>query len=137
MNQIKKVCKLDKIKVLEVVPNYSSFIGNLVYRDEKLFDPVLSSIEISRRGYEFVHQYILKDKEQKKNIVFGNFDEDKVVYIQSLEELGISEQFSSFKELYDKVKKSKVRYRFPLDLCNYAVFSKNSIRDYQTLYKFV
>ena len=137
VNIIKKLCKLDKIKILEVIPNYSSFIGNLVYRSEKLPDFVLSSIEISRRGYEFNHQYILKDKEQKKNIVFGNFDEDKVVYIQSLEELGISEQFSSFKELYDKVKKSKVRYRFPLDSCNYAVFSKNSIRDYQTLYKFI
>ena len=137
VNIIKKLCKLDKIKILEVIPNYSSFIGNLVYRSEKLPDFVLSSIEISRRGYEFNHQYILKDKEQKKNIVFGNFDEDKVIYIQSLEELGISEQFSSFKELYDKVKKSKVRYRFPLDSCNYAVFSKNSIRDYQTLYKFI
>ena len=79
----------------------------------------------------------MKDKEIKKNIVQGNFDEDKVVYAQSLEELGIDEIPSSFQELYDKVKKSKVRYRFPLDSCNYAVFSKNSIRDYQTLYKFV
>ena len=136
-NIIKKLCKLDKIKIFEVIPNYTSFIGNLVYRSEKLPDFVLSSIEISRRGYEFNHQYIIKDKEQKKNIVFGNFDEDKVVYIQSLEELGINETFSSFKELYDKVKKSKVRYRFPLDLCNYAVFRKKHIKTYQTLYKFV
>ena len=136
-NIIKKLCKLDKIKILEVIPNYSSVIGNLVYRKEKLFDPILSSIEISRRGYEFNHQYILKDKEIKKNIVFGNFDEDKIVYAQSLEELGISEQFSSFQELYDKVKKSKVRYRFPLEQCSVTVFSKNSMRDYQTLYKFI
>ena len=50
-NIIKKLCKLDKIKILEVIPNYSSFIGNLVYRKEQLFDPCLSSIEISRRGY--------------------------------------------------------------------------------------
>lgn len=135
-NIIKKLCKLDKIKILEVVPNYSSVIGNLVYRKEKLFDPILSSIEISRRGYEFNHQYILKDKEQKKNIVFGNFDEDKVVYVQSLEELGVGEQFSSFQELYDKVKKSKIRYRFPLELCKYAVFRKEHIKTYQTLYKF-
>ena len=136
-NIIKKLCKLDKIKILEVIPNYSSFIGNLVYRSEKLPDFVLASIEISRRGYEFNHQYILKDKNKKKNIVQGNFDEDKVVYIQSLEELGISEQFSSFQELYDKVKKSKVRYRFPLENCSYAVFRKKHIKTYQTLYKFV
>ena len=136
-NILKKLCKLDKIKILEVIPNYSSFIGNLVYRSEKLPDFVLASIEIGRRGYEFNHQYVLKDKDKKKNIVFGNFDEDKVVYAQSLEELGISEQFSSFKELYDKVKKSKTRYRFPLEQCSMMVFSKNSIRNYQTLYKFI
>ena len=136
-NILKKLCKLDKIKILEVIPNYSSFIGNLVYRKEKLPDFVLASIEISRRGYEFNHQYILKDKEIKKNIVFGNFDEDKVVYTQSLEELSISEQFSSFQELYDIIKKSKARYRFPLEQCSMMVFSKNSIRNYQTLYKFI
>ena len=137
VNIIKKLCKLDKIKILEVIPNYSSFIGNLVYRSEKLPDFVLSSIEISRRGYEFNHQYILKDKEQKKNIVFGNFDEDKVIYIQSLEELGIDEIPSSFQELYDIIKKSKTRYRFPLEQCSMMVFSKNSIKNYQTLYKFI
>ena len=136
-NIIKKLCKLDKIKILEVIPNYSSFIGNLVYRSEKLPDFVLASIEISRRGYEFNHQYILKDKDKKKNIVQGNFDEDKVVYTQSLEELGIDEIPSSFQELYDKVKKSKTRYRFPLEQCSTMVFSKNSIRNYQTLYKFI
>ena len=136
-NILKKLCKLDKIKILEVIPNYSSFIGNLVYRKEKLPDFVLASIEISRRGYEFNHQYILKDKEQKKNIVQGNFDEDKVVYVQSLEELGIDEIPSSFKELYDIIKKSKTRYRFPLEQCSMMVFSKNSIKNYQTLYKFI
>ena len=137
VNQIKKVCKLDKIKVLEVAPNYSSFIGNLVYRDERLFDPVLSSIEISRRGYEFVHQYILKDKEIEKNIIFGNFEKDKEVYRKSLEELGVNFSFETFQELYSQIKESKLRYRFPLESCkNLVVFSKNSIRDYQTLYKF-
>ena len=137
VNIIKKLCKLDKIKILEVIPNYSSFIGNLVYRSEKLPDFVLSSIEISRRGYEFNHQYILKDKEQKKNIVYGNFDENRLIYSQSLEEIGINIGFSSFQELYDKVKKSKTRYRFPLEKCSLAVFRKKHIKTYQTLYKFV
>ena len=137
VSQIKKVCKLNKIKVLEVAPNYSSFIGNLVYRKEHLFDPCLSSIEISRRGYEFVHQYILKDKEIEKNIIFGNFEKDKEVYRKSLEELGVNLPFETFQELYSKLKESKVRYRFPLENCSLAVFSKNSIRDYQTLYKFI
>ena len=137
VSQIKKVCKLSKIKVLEVVSNYSSFIGNLVYRKEQLFDPCLSSIEISRRGYEFVHQYMIKDKEIEKNIIFGNFEKDKEVYRKSLEELGVNFPFETFQELYSQIKESKLRYRFPLENCSLAVFSKNSIRDYQTLYKFI
>ena len=136
-NILKKLCKFDKIKILEVIPNYTSFIGNLVYRSEKLPDFILASIEISRRGYEFNHQYILKDKEIEKNIIFGNFEKDKEVYEQSLEELGIDEIPSSFQELYDIIKKSKTRYRFPLEQCSMMVFSKNSIKNYQTLYKFI
>ena len=122
---------------MEVAPNYSSFIGNLVYRKEHLFDPCLSSIEISRRGYEFVHQYILKDKDIEKNIIFGNFEKDKEVYRKSLEELGVDFSFETFQELYSQIKESKLRYRFPLESCkNLAVFRKNSIKNYQTLYKF-
>ena len=134
-NIIKKLCKLDKIKILEVIPNYTSFIGNLVYRNEKLPDFVLASIEISRRGYEFNHQYILKDKEQKKNIVYGNFDENRLIYSQSLEEMGVNIEFSSFQELYNKIKKSKLKYRFPLEQSN-VVFRKTSNKSFQTHYKF-
>lgn len=138
VHQITKVCKLNKIKLLQVMPNYSSFIGNLVYRKEELFDPILSSIEIGRRGYEWVHQYILKDKEIEKSIIFGNFEKDKDVYRKSLEELGVDFPFETFQELYSQIKKSKLRYRFPLESCkNLVVFSKNSIRNYQTLYKFI
>ena len=135
VNQIKKICKLNNVKILEVIPNYTSFIGNLVYRNEKLPDFVLASIEISRRGYEFNHQYILKDKEQKKNIVYGNFDENRLIYSQSLEEIGINIGFSSFQELYDKIKKSKLKYRFPLEQSN-VVFRKTSNKSFQTHYKF-
>ena len=46
--------------------------------------------------------------------------------------------FETFQELYSQIKESKLRYRFPLESCkNLAVFSKNSIRNYQTLYKFI
>ena len=138
VNQIKKMCKLNDIRILEVIPNYSSFIGNMIYRKENLPDFVLSSIEISRRGYEFNHQYILKDKEQKKNIVYGNFDENRLIYSQSLEEIGINIGFSSFQELYDKIKNSKTRYRVSLDdLKESRVFSKFNIKSRQTLYKFI
>ena len=106
-----------KTRILEYIKNYNNVL---------------------RFTYNRLHENKdLKTKEIKKNIVQGNFDEDKVVYAQSLEELSINETFSSFKELYDKVKKSKTRYRFPLENCSYAVFRKKHIKTYQTLYKFV
>ena len=57
---LEKSCKLYQIYFQKVIANYSSFIGNLVYREEKLPDPCLSSIEIGRRAYEFYYQHILK-----------------------------------------------------------------------------
>ncbi len=137
-NQINKICKLYKIKTLEVLANYSSFIGNLVYRQEKKPDMVLSSIEISRRGYEFYHQHILKDKKQEKNIVFNRIEVIKSRLEHSLEELGYDTDFKTIQELYSKIKKSGLRYRLLLkDLTGQVVFSKIHIKSYQAFYRFI
>ena len=138
VSQIKKMNCLYKIRTLEVIPNYSSFIGNLVYRVHKLPDYVLSSIEIGRRGYEFYHQYILKDKKMEKNIIFGNYEKDKNLYYLSLEEIGIRESFNSFLEMYSFVKNSKVRYRVSLDeIDSSRVFRKLFIKSYTEFYDFL
>ena len=138
VSQIKKMNCLYKIRTLEVIPNYSSFIGNLVYRVHKLPDYVLSSIEIGRRGYEFYHQYILKDKKMEKNIIFGNYEKDKNLYYLSLEEIGIRESFNSFLEMYSFIKNSKVRYRVSLDdLDSSRVLRKLFIKSYTEFYDFL
>ena len=137
VSQLRKMNCLYKIKTLEVIPNYSSFIGNLVYRVHQLPDYVLASIEISRRGYEFYHQYILKDKKMEKNIIFGNYEKDLNLYSLSLEEIGIRESFSSFMEMYSFVKNSKVRYRVSLDeIDSSRVFRKFFIKSYTEFYHF-
>lgn len=51
--QIKKRCDIFGIHYQEVVANYSSFVGNLAYKETSLPDMCLSSIELSRRAYEF------------------------------------------------------------------------------------
>ena len=57
---------------------------------------------------------------------------------QNKEEIGINIGFSSFQELYDKIKNSKTRYRVSLDdLKESRVFSKFNIKSRQTLYKFI
>lgn len=138
ISQIKKMNCLYKIRTLEVQPQYSSFIGNLVYRVHQLPDYVLASIEIGRRGYEFYHQYILKDKKMEKNIIFGNYEKDKNLYNLSLEEIGIREPFNSFMEMYSFIKNSKTRYRVSLDEINSSrVFRKLFIKSYTEFYNFL
>ena len=133
--QIQKYCDRYGIVFQKVLANYSSFLGNLVYRETGLPDMVLSSIEIGRRGYEFYHQYVLKDKPKEKNIIFDNSEKSKDKIIQSLEELNYFEAFEDLKELYIKLKTLDMKYRVPLEnsILN-AVFSKKSIKSQVLLY---
>ena len=141
LNNIQKRCKIFNINYLEVKPEYSSFAGNIIFRSLNLPDQVLSSIEISRRGFEFKHQYILKDKPQIKNIVkidINNNEVFKELYIKSMEEFNIQENFKDIVDTYYYFKRnSKLLYRVSLDN-----FSK-SFREFLTkqsrllVYKFI
>ena len=112
---LEKNCKLYSIYFQKVLANYSSFIGNLVYRNEELPDMCLSSIEIGRRTYEYYHQHIIKDKEKEKNIIFDKLENVKDRIIKSLEEFDYSDTFESLSNLYYKLKKRKCNYRFSLE----------------------
>ena len=112
---LEKNCKLYEIHLQKVMANYSSFLGNLVYREEKLPDPCLASIEIGRRGYEFYHQYIVKDKNKEKNIIFDKLENVKDRITKSLEEFGYSDTFENLADLYYILKKRKCNYRFFLE----------------------
>jgi len=74
---------------LKVKPEYSSFIGNFLYRSLNLPDMILASIELGRRGYEYYNQYITKAKEIKKNIIQPDIKLFNDFYIKSLEEFNI------------------------------------------------
>ena len=116
VNNLRKRCNIYGIKFVEISPQYSSVIGNILYRDLELPDMVLSSIEISRRCYEFNLQYILKVKEKTKNVIFPILTKsliDKVKH--SLEEVKCFVDFVDWKQITSELKNSKIRYRFPLD----------------------
>ena len=116
INNLRKRCNIYGIKFVEISPQYSSIIGNLVYRDLELPDMVLSSIEISRRCYEFNLQYLKKVKDKTKNVIFPKLTNsliDKVKH--SLEEVKCFVEFVDWKQITSELKKSKIRYRFPLD----------------------
>ena len=115
LNNLTKRCNIFKIKLLKVKPEYSSFIGNFLFRNLNLPDMILSSIEISRRAYEFYNQYVIKTKNIKKNIIQPNISDFKDLIIKSLEEFNINERFESLIDIYYFFKKSKLMYRLSLD----------------------
>ena len=114
VNNLKKRCNIARIVFLEVLPQYSSFVGNLLYRSLKQPDMVNASIEISRRAYEFKHQYVDKDKLKVKNIVTPVVDQKfSELLATSLEECGCKESFSDWKTMLKSFKDSKMMYRVP------------------------
>lgn len=90
---------------------------------------ILSSVEISRRAFEFYGQYISKERQKKKNIVFPERSGFEEAVSRSIEELNIADGPVSFTELYRHIKESKVRYRLSLDQfpdLEFSRFSSNS-----------
>lgn len=127
INQIIKLSNIYKIKLLKVKPQYSSFIGNLIFKKHNLDDCVLSSIEISRRGYEFYNQYIIKSKNIKKNIIQPDINDFKNNWIQSLEELNLNCLEINPIELYNSIKTKKILSNLKGNVYKVRFYSKNRI----------
>lgn len=126
INNLRKRCNIFGIKLVEISPQYSSIIGNLVYRSLNLPDMILSSIEIGRRCYEFNLQYLKKIKDKTKNVIFPTITESLLNKVKhSLEEVKCFVEFVSWKQITSELKKSKLRYRFPLDE---GVFQSKTLR---------
>lgn len=115
VNNLQKRCNIFGIKFQTVKANYSSFVGNFLFRDLRLPDMVLASVEIGRRGYEFKGQYIEKTKAIKKNIVVPLISDFRDRYYKSLEEFGISGEIEDLVGVYKHLKKTKRRYRLSFE----------------------
>lgn len=114
INNLNKRCNIESIKFLKVMPAYSSFIGNFLYRRLDLPDPILASIELGRRGYEFNAQYVDKTREKSKNIIQPDLKKFGDLIAKSLEEFSIKENFKDLVSLYYVLKKDpKMMYRVP------------------------
>ena len=99
VNLIKKNCNIIGMKLIEVNPVYSSFIGNMVYNE---FDPIAASLEIGRRGvvkYKkgfSIYPDIFRINQEKLNYLLGeNINIEGINWLQ----------------LYNKI--SLLRYRNP------------------------
>ena len=124
VSNINKRCNIYNIKVMLAKPNYSSFVGNFLFRDLKLPDMTLASIEIGRRCYEFKSQYIDKTKDKKKNIILPDVNDFNDRYVKSLEEFNIPVEIKDLVKIYYFLKNAKSRYRVSLDDLNHLEFSR-------------
>jgi hypothetical protein len=88
-NLISKYCNKLGIKLLEVLPMYSSFIGNMIYSN---YDPIASSIELGRRGFYKYEKGKLYDSLTRIN-------QEKLDYL-----LGENVVAEDWKDLYFRVK---------------------------------
>ena len=124
VNNIKKRCNIYSIRVMFAKPNYSSFVGNFLFRDLNLPDMTLASIEIGRRCYEFKTQYIDKTKDKRKNIILLDVNDFNDRYVKSLEEFNIPVEIKDLDKIYYFLKNSKSRYRVSLDDLPHLKFSR-------------
>ena len=78
-----------------------------------------------------LNEYIREQLDDSNNVLIteGKFWD----WIKSLEEFNISEIYSNLKDLYSFIKKSKIMYRFPLNLCDLKSFRFKSSLVYQLI----
>jgi len=133
LNLIKKHINENGLKLIEVNPCYSSFIGNIMFVN---FDPINASLEIGRRG---INKYIKGNSfyphltETIKDTVIERFNiksESDVLDIKGCENMV---------SLYKLINKMGCKYRWQLkdiDTNSFKCFSINNKKSNWNLYSF-
>jgi IS605 OrfB family transposase len=120
---ISKWCNIIGIKVQEVLPQYSSFIGQI--RNEEDYDSIAAAIELSRRAWLFVSYYRYKNvQEVKGNIVGIQRKLPKHLVDRWKKKLGVK-ALTTYKSLYLTIKKAKYSYRHLFDPISFSFRSKS------------
>jgi hypothetical protein len=126
-NNLEKWCSIYKLNLIQINPCYSSLIGNILHKD---FDPISSSIEIGRRGFE---SYIQKDR----NKFYPEFNKEFIQEWCRRKNIILEGVVESWKELFHSLKNSKLKYRIPLEeIVPKSVFSLNSSKSLTNLFVF-
>ena len=107
ISNLEKRCNIDKIRLVRVYPQYSSFIGCMMYPDE--VDSVAAAIELNRRGYALMN-YV---KGNSFSVMYPKFDKDQLRNLWK--ERLVGDLGGDWKQFYIKIKELKLRYRLLLD----------------------
>lgn len=120
VSALKKHCLLNKIYFIEVNPIYSSFIGNVVNNAP---DPIAASLELARRANSKYIKGQFYPELIDKTSLFNQWKESA------------SWVYKNWKELFDIVKTSGVKYRRSLESFDSEAFRLKSSKSFVFLYK--
>lgn len=115
VDNLHKRCNIFHIKFKKVLPNYSSFVGNFLFRSLGLPDMCLAAFELGRRAYQYKYNYLIPEDQRKKNIVLPDCEMFKSFLSKSLEEFGLVNEFHGLVKTYNSFKKANKMYRLSLD----------------------
>ena len=128
---INKWCNIIGIKTQEIIPQYSSFIGQI--RNEEDYDSIAAAIELSRRAWLFVSYYKHKDiQEVKGNIVGIQRKLPKHLVDRWKKKLNVK-KLTTYKSLYLEIKKSGYSYRNLFDSKSFS-FRLKSVKSLVDVY---
>jgi IS605 OrfB family transposase len=133
LDNLKKRCCIIGIRIQEVVPEYSSFIGCMENFGE--IDSIASALELGRRGNLFIRKF-KKKQNIKTGIVFPKFNPCSLAN-QWNERLGVKiGGFKTWIGLYKFIKKSKksVRFLFSPELWEGSSFRLKSEKSLVSIY---
>ena len=115
VSNLRKRCATFRVEFMEMIPNYSSFVGNFLFRSLNLPDMVLAAFEITRRTYQYKYNSTLQKEERKKNILLPDQDAFIGFLSKSLEEFGLGDTYQGLRQTYESFKKARTMYRLSLD----------------------
>lgn len=112
VNKLKMLANIHRYELVEVNPAYSSIVGNFAYGSPNTPDMIAASIEIARRAYKkfekgwFYPRFNVETQDERWKQTLGGVE--------------------TWKGLFQKIKKAKLKYRFLLsDYIGNAVFSNS------------
>lgn len=121
---ISKWCNIIGIKIQEVIPEYSSFIGQI--RNENDYDSIAAAIELSRRAWLFVSYYRDKDVQEVKGNIVGIQRKLPEHLVDRWKKKLDVKKLTTYKSLYLEIKKLGYSYRHLFDPRSFSFRSKSA-----------
>ena len=109
INNIVKRCNIIGIKTQEVIPQYSSFVGQIDNPNE--YDSIAAAIEINRRALLFIEKYHYNENVNIEGKIIRIKEKLSSTLADRWKKNLNAKNISTYFDLYNEIKKTKYSYR--------------------------